>query len=530
MPVWPKFFYTFGVNMKTAGTEWRLRKKTGAVGEQERVFRSLADRLAGAAHWKQAGIERGIAYAQFQARVPLSTHAQLAEPIERMKRGENDVLWPGSCALFALTSGTTTGAPKTLPVTEEMLAHFRRAGMDALLYYTVRVRHAGVFRGRHLLLGGSTDLAPVAEAGGRQAYVGALSGIVAVDLPAWAEKHLYEPGARIARNDNWDAKLEAIVARTVHRDISLIAGIPTSVVPFIEAVRAAALASGQKLVHLEQLWPNLECLVHTGVPVKPFAKWLRGSLGPNVKLHEIYAASEGFIAAQDVDHGEALRLMADQGLFFEFLPLADFDPARLAQLGPRAVPLAGVKTNTDYVLVLTTPGGLARYVLGDVVRFPSLEPPRLICVGRTELQLDAWGERIMEKPLTDTLVQVCSAADWDIVNFHVAPLFGPPGPTGQSRGRHEWWIEIRPGTVLTPTGPQIARAVDVELSRTHPHYAARRKSGVIDVPIVRLVMPGVFEHWLRYQHQWGGQHKLPRCRSDRLIADQLAQVTNFAQD
>jgi hypothetical protein len=530
MPVWPKFFYTFGVNMKTAGTEWKLRKKTGAAATQERVFRNLIDRLAGASFWKHAGIEHGMSYAQFQSRVRLHTHAQLADEVEQMKRGAKDVLWPGRCSLFALTSGTTTGTPKTLPVTEEMLAHVRRAGMDALLYYTVRVRHAGAFRGRHLLLGGSTDLAPIADMKERQAYEGALSGIVAVDLPAWAEKHLYEPGPRVARNDNWDAKLTAIVERTVHRDISLIAGIPTWVIPFIDAVRGAAIASGQRLVHLEQLWPNLECLVHTGVPIKPFTKWLHAALGPHVKFHEVYAASEGFIAAQDSDRGDAMRLMVDMGLFFEFLPMSEFDPTRLEQLGPRTISLANVKTDTDYAIVLTTPGGLARYVLGDVVRFTSLEPPRLIYIGRTELQLNAWGERVMEKDITDTLVHVCSTQDWDIVNFHVAPIFGAPSLTGQSRGRHEWWIEIRPGTVTTPIGPQIATALDTELRRVHEGYAVRRKSGTLDMPTVRLVMPGVFEHWLRYQKKWGGQNKLPRCRSDRLIADELAQVTNFAQD
>jgi hypothetical protein len=529
MPVWPKFFYTFGVNMKTAGTEWKLRKKTGAPALQARTFRSLTDRLAATSFWKKAGIERGMSYAQFQSRVPLHTHGDLAPAIDRMKRGEKDVLWPGQCSLFALTSGTTTGQPKLLPVTEEMLAHVRRAGTDALLYYTVRVRNAGVFRGRHLLLGESTDLAPIEGVESHHAYAGALSGIVAVDLPRWAEKYFYEPGARVARNDNWDAKLNAIVQRTLSRDMSLIAGMPTWVISFIDEVRGSFVARGKRLGHLGQTWPNLECFIHTGVPIKPFAKRLREALGPDVKFHEVYAATEGFLAAQDTEQ-EAMRLMADMGLFFEFLPMAEFDPARLGQLGARAIPLADIKVDTDYAIVLTTPGGLARYVLGDVVRFVSKEPPRLIYVGRTDLQLNACNEHVMEKDLTDTLVKVCRAQDWDIVNFHVAPLFGSPTFTGQNRGSHEWWIEIRPGTVTTPIGPQIALALDTELQRVHAEYATRRKSGTLDAPTVRLVMPGVFEHWLRYQKKWGGQHKLPRCRSDRAIADELAQVTHFARD
>lgn len=530
MPVWPKFFYTFGVNMKTAGTEWKLRKKKSGPAAQDRTFRTLVDRLATTTHWKRMGIKRGMTYEQFHAKVPLQQYDNLIAPVEAMMRGEKDVLWPGSCKLFALTSGTAAGEPKVLPMTEEGLAHVRRAGMDALLYYTVRVRNAGAFRGRQLYLGGSTELQEIDEIEPHKAFAGALSGIVAVDLPAWAEKHLYEPGARIARNNNWDAKLSAIVERTMKRDISLVAGMPNWVMAFIDELRGAAVASGQQLGNLEQLWPNLECFVHTGLPIKPFAKRLRAALGSGVKFHEVYAASEGFIAAQDTDAGDAMRLMTDMGLFFEFLPLTEFDPARAEQPGARAVPLANAKTGVDYVIILTTPGGLARYVLGDVIRFTSLEPPRITFIGRTDLMLNAFGERVMEKDITDALVNLCSAQDWDIVNFHVAPLYSGASNTGQHRGGHEWWIEIRPGTVTTPIGPQMAVVLDGELARLNVDYAARRKSGMMDAPTVRLVMPGVFEHWLRYQNKWGGQHKLPRCRSDRLIADELAQVTNFARD
>ena len=178
---------------------------------------------------------------------------------------------------------------------------------------------------------------------------------------------------------------------------------------------------------------------------------------------------------------------------------------------------------------MTTPAGLARYVLGDVVRFVSVAPPRLHYVGRTKLQLNAFGERVIEKEITDALIAVCERHGWTIVNFHVAPLTMSTN-TGLLRGRHEWWIELKPGTVTTPTGPQMAAALDTGLRQHNPDYETKRKAGSMDAPIVRLVMPGVFEHWLRYQNKWGGQHKTPRCRSDRVIADELAQITNFARD
>ncbi len=529
MPAWPKSFYTFGANLLTAGAEWRLRRKRSALGAQERTFTVLKSHLAGASFWKENGVTAALTYEQFQTRVAPRSYEQFAPVVERVRRGEADVLWPGRCAFFAVSSGTTAGRTKYLPVTEEMLGHFRRAGLDSLLYYTVRVKHAAMFRGRHLFLGGSTSLTPLADVKPHEAYAGDLSGITALNLPPWVEKHLYEPGATIAQLADWPAKLAAIVKRTSALDITMLGGIPSWVLILAAALRENAHANGHRIEHLQALWPNFECFVHGGVPIGPFQEELRAALGPTVTFHEVYPASEAFIATQDVEAGQGLRLMADTGIFYEFIPMADFDESRLEQLGGKAVPLSGVKVGVDYALVLTTPAGLARYVIGDVVRFTSTLPPRLVYVGRTKLQLSAFGEHVIEKEVTDALITVCRRKAWSIVNFHVAPIF-VSSLTGQNRGRHEWWVELKPGTVATPTGPQMAADLDLELQKLNDDYEAKRKGGGLEPPIVRLVVPGVFEHWLRYQGKWGGQHKMPRCRSDRLIADELAQITSFPAD
>jgi hypothetical protein len=529
MAAWPKSFYTFGANMLTAGAEWRLRQKRSAPGAQQRTFEGLTRKLATTSFWKDAGVVADMSYDSFQARVAPRAYEQFEPVIERMRRGEADVLWPGQCSFFAVSSGTTAGRTKYLPVTEEMLGHFRKAGLDSLLYYTVRVRHAAMFRGRHLFLGGSTALSPLADVKPHEAYAGDLSGITALNLPPWVEKHLYEPGAAIAQMTDWPAKLDAIVKRTKSLDITTLAGIPSWVLILAAALREDSTNGKHRISNLQGLWPNFECFIHGGVPIGPFQDELRAALGPTVNFHEVYPASEGFIAAQDIEAGAGLRLMADAGIFYEFIPMADFDESRLEQLGRKAVPLVGVKTGVDYAVVMTTPAGLVRYVIGDVVRFTSTEPPRLLYVGRTKLQLSAFGEHVIEKEVTDALIAVCRRHDWNIVNFHVAPVF-VNSLTGQNRGRHEWWIELRPGTVTTPIGPQIAAELDVELQRLNDDYEAKRKGGGLEAPFVRLVMPGVFEHWQRYQGKWGGQHKMPRCRSDRLVADELAQITHFARD
>jgi GH3 auxin-responsive promoter len=526
MIVPPRGLVNFAAGLMSARMVRRLRHTDPGHAAQRRTLAALTRRLAATAYGREAGIADGMSYDAFRSRVPLCNYEALSPYVERMKRGEAGVLWPGRCSFFARSSGTTAGHSKDLPVTEDLLAHFRRAGLEALLYYTARVGHTGVFLGRHLFLGGSTLLTRLESAKSHPAFAGDLSGIAAVNLPRWVEKHLFEPGADIARMSDWPAALQAIAQRTLHRDITLVAGIPGWVLLLGAVLRAQA--AGEKLAapHLKALWPNLECLVHGGVPVAPFADELHALLGPGVNFHEVYPASEGFIAAQDGDAARGLRLLVNAGLYFEFLPMPAYDEGNLAHLGSRAVPLEAVLTGVDYALVLTTPAGLCRYVIGDVVRFLSTDVPRLIYVGRTALRLSAFGEHVSEKELTDSLLAVCRRHGWTVVDFHVAPVFANT-LTGQTRGCHEWWVELRVPTVETPTANVIGPELDAELKQRNDDYLAKRRGGGLETPMVRLVMPGVFEQWMKKNGQWGGQHKTPRCRSDRTVADQLAALSRF---
>jgi len=529
MPVLPKKLFVLGASFQTARMARRLKRTSTAVPAQHRVLAELLKKFAVTEFGREAGIRPAMDYAKFHSAVPLRSYEHYVPYIERMKRGEASVLWPGQCGLYAVSSGTTAGRTKWLPITEDMLAHFRQAGLASLLFYTARVGHARAFRGRHLFLGGSTALTPIAEAKPFVAVGGDLSGITAQKLPPTIERHLYEPGISIAQMSDWPRKIAAIVARTRNLDITLLAGIPSWLLILAEALRESAQDRGSPPANLQALWPNLECLVHGGVPIGPFQEELRRVVGPTVNFHEVYPASESFIAAQDASATEGLRLIADAGVFYEFLPLRDFDETLPAALAAKAVPLEAVRVGEDYVLLLTTPAGLCRYVIGDVVRFVSTEPPRLIYVGRTKLQLSAFGEHVIEKELTDSLVSVCQRHGWTITNFHVAPLF-VNSLIGQHRGRHEWWVELRPVTVVTPTGPILAAALDSELKKRNEDYEAKRQGGGLEPPVVRLVMPGFFEQWMREHGKWGGQNKMPRCRSDRTIADELSAIACFNAD
>ncbi|QYM79390.1 GH3 auxin-responsive promoter family protein [Horticoccus luteus] len=516
----------FGASLLTVRASRRLRQKSRGPAQQARALRALLPRLAATAHGRSLGLADARDYRAFRRQVAPRAYEYFAPLIARMMQGEADVLWPGRTTHYAVSSRTTAGPAKHLPVSAAMLAHFRRAGLNSLLYYTARVGHTGVFRGRHLHLGGATRAVSLPTVDGFEACAGDVCALTALNLPRWAERHLYEPGTAIAQMADWPAKLHAIAQRTSACDLTLIAGLPSWMLVFAEVLRTQL---GSRAETLQSLWPNLECFVHGGVPIAPYADDLRTAMGPTIRFHEIYAASEAFIAAQDATPDAGLRLMTDAGIFYEFLPLRDFEPDRLAELGEKAVPLDGVQTGVDYALLLTTPAGLCRYLVGDVVRFTSVVPPRLVYVGRTQLQLNALGENVVEKDLTDALVAVCQRQQWTITNFHVAPLFGQT-ITGQTRGRHEWWLELRPGTVKTPTGPALATELDRELQLRNADYKARRHGVNLLDPVVRLLMPGVFESWLRHHGQWGGLGKMPRCRSDRLVADELAQIARFVPE
>ena len=385
------------------------------------------------------------------------------------------------------------------------------------------VTGGSVFLGRHLHIGASTALR---EENG--VYRTSLDGMLALCLSPWVEANLYSPPAAIAHLPEGADKIEAAARAMLRRDVTLVGGSPAQVYALALAARAAAGTGKRRMTHLQTVWPNLECCLFSGAPLGLFAEELRASLGPTVNFQEVYAAAEGIFAAQDDVSSAGLRVLTDAGVFFEFLPLADFSEATLANAGARCLPLEKVQAGTDYVLLVTTPAGLCRYVPGDIVRFTSVEPPRLQVVGRTALQLNAFGERVSERDLLDTLLTVCTRNGWQPVGFHVAPYHHRVA-AGQAIKSHEWWLELGTHSTKTPTANVLGPELDAELSRRNPDYAAKRASRGLDFPEVRLVMPGVFEQWGREQQKGASASKMPRCRSDRLIADQLAALAPFHQ-
>ena len=410
-----------------------------------------------------------------------------------------------------------------MPVPEAMLAHYRQGLRDSLFHYTHRIGHSGVFLGRQVHIGASTALTER-----KGVYRTSLDGILTLCLTPWAEANLRSPPAAIAQKPEGAEKIAATAWAMLRRDVTLIGGTPALVCALALAAREAASTGKQRMTHLQAVWPNLECCLHTGAPLGLFGDALRASLGPTVNFHEVYAAAEGIFAAQDGVKPTALRLLTDVGVFFEFLPLASYNETTVEKAGSLCVPLEKVQTGTDFVPVITTPAGLCRYVTGDIVRFVSVDPPRLQFIGRAALQLNSLGEGVTEREVTEVLQAVCTRNGWQPIAFHVAP-YTQRVAAGQVANVHEWWLELATHSMKTPTANVLGPELDAELSRRSPDYVARRQKDLLGPPQVRLVMPGVFERWATEQHKTASASKLPRCRPDRLIADQLAELAPFHQ-
>ena len=408
-----------------------------------------------------------------------------------------------------------------------MQSAYSDGNRDALLHATARAGGVYPLLDRVLLLGGSVPSNrlkvddPIAIAD--------LATLAAIQHPDWMARHYFEPGSRIALRRDWDTMVDRILKRTRERDITLIAGNPQWLFAFSKRVLKAVSAGKKRKKTLLGIWPNLHSLAFTGDFPGPIWNQLKKIAGRDVILHEVFATTEAIVAAQGPGSLPGLRLLAETGVYYEFLSVDDYAPADLATLGPKAVPLPAVMIDQNYLLVLTTPAGLVRHVTGDVVRFTAIQPPRILPIGQIELRLSTFGENLFTRNVIHVLTDLCQIKKWQLTFFHLAPLVNR-SELGVSYGSHEWWIELQAGTVDTPTGPIIAAELDQRLQNLHEGYKMRRSKGNLEAPLVRQVMPGAFEHWLRHHNVWGGPHKLPITRNDRKIAESLTEMARFAKD
>lgn len=410
-----------------------------------------------------------------------------------------DITWPGRIPYFAATSGTTTGATKYIPVSREMGRANQRAALDLLSHHLAHRPHSRVLGGRSFMLGGSTDLRHLAPG----VASGDLSGIAAVQVP-WLARSRYFPPRDLALIADWEEKTARLAARSLQEDIRTIGGTPSWLLLFFEALhRLRPETSGR----LAGYFPHLELLVHAGVNFAPYRTRFEALLaGSRAETREAYPASEGFMAVADRGPGEGMRLLLDNGLFFEFVPVEELTSAT-----PRRHWIATAEPNVNYAVILTTCAGLWSYSIGDTVKFVDLDPPRVLVTGRISYSLSAFGEHLIGEEIEQAVAAGAAAIGASVTDYTVSPVH--PAAPGEV-GHHLYVVEFATAVTADACGA-FARAVDRKLGELNLDYATHRAGDFgMHPPAVRPVPAGTFAAWMKSRGKLGGQHKVPRIIHD----------------
>jgi hypothetical protein len=481
------------------------RWRRDPVPTQERLLLDLLRRAANTAFGREHGFDSIRTADEYRRRVPLRSYLDFKPYWDRSFAGESDVTWPGRIREFAMTSGTTAGN-KYIPVSDEGAKCHQQAGRDLLSFYFSQTRHNALFSGKFLFLGGSTVLKQHPHG----VLDGDLSGILARRFPFYT-RFFRLPSPDAAAMSDWEAKLDAIADESWRADVRGIGGTPSWLVCLFERIFRRRRDAGLPADTLAQVWPNLALYVHGGVSFEPYRETFRSLFGKEVTTMEVYPASEGFMAVQDVIGSRDLLLLMDNGLYFEFIPAAEAQAK-----SPTRLTVADVEKDVDYAILLTTNSGIWSYMIGDTVRFTSLRPHRLRVTGRTHFFLNAFGEHVIVEELERAMTAACEATGAAMQDFHVAPIFAK---SGDMRPAHEWLVEFR-------RPPQDAERFRDLLDRTlqgaNEDYAAHRQGNAgMRAPVLTPLPHDAFYRAMKQIGRFGAQNKAPRLANTRDFAEVL---------
>lgn len=476
---------------------------------QNELFEKLIEQGNQTAYGKQNQFNQITSYQDFKELVPLNNYESMKPWIERLMEGEQYLLWSQDTKWFAKSSGTTTDRSKFIPVTKESLedCHYK-GGKDLLALYYENFPNRKLYKGKHLIIGGSAQVLPVSD----NAYQGDLSAIILKNLPWWAEIRR-TPSKEIALMTDWEEKIERMARSTIEEDVYIIAGVPSWT---LVLARKVLEITGKS--NLREVWPNLELFMHGGVSFEPYREAFR-ELIPFDDMHyvETYNASEGFFGIQDVDGSNELLLMLDYGIFYEFIPMHSFEDTDSKTI----YKLDEVQLDEEYALVISTNAGLWRYILGDTIRFTSKTPYRFKLSGRTKHFINAFGEELIVNNSDFAITEACSKTNAIIRDYTVAPIY----MDGNTQGKHEWLIEFdrEPNDIQ-----RFLTLLDESLRAINSDYDAKRtKNLALGRPLLHVLKPGSFDSWLQKKGKLGGQHKVPRLMNTREIVEQILQETEF---
>jgi hypothetical protein len=443
----------------------------------------------------------------FQKKVPIHKYEQYYEWIDRLRKGEKDVLWPGYVRWFAKSSGTTNDKSKFIPVTKVSLhaCHYR-GGTDSLLLYTSNYPKSKVLYGKTITLGGSHQL----DKFDNGIRAGDLSAIMLQNIPLWADI-FRTPPKEIALISKWEEKLQLLSNHVIKENITAFAGVPSW---NLVLMRHILKVTGKK--NLLEVWPNLELFLHGGVNFSPYKEQYH-TIIPSNAMHymETFNASEGFFAIQDDPNDPSMLLMLDYGIFYEFIRMDEYREENYS-----AISLSEVKSGVNYAMVISTNGGLWRYVIGDTVMFTSLNPYKIVITGRTKHYINAFGEELIIENAENALSEACKQTGAIINEYTAAPVF----MDNNAKGKHEWLIEFEKAPIDIFL---FATKLDESLKRLNSDYEAKRYNDItLTLPEIKSLPKGSFYKWFTINEKLGGQNKIPRLSNDRKYVEQLLSICN----
>lgn len=469
---------------------------------QDETFRFLLRRASSTEWGMKHGYSSISSVRQFQERVAVQTYDELIPWIERLGKGEPDLLWPGRIKWFAKSSGTTSSRSKFIPITDEALeeCHYKAAA-DVLRIYLNNHPQSRLFSGKALILGGSHRIDQFSS----RALTGDLSAILIRNAPGWVD-FVRTPQRSIVLAEDFEVKLELITKAAIKKNVTNFSGVPSW---FLTLIKYILSYTGKS--NLSEVWPNLEVFFHGGISFTPYREIYKQLIpGERMNYMETYNASEGFFGIQDDPSINEMLLMLDYGIFYEFIPAG-----KTGDPNPQALTIGEVETGVSYAMVISTNGGLWRYMIGDTIVFTSIKPYRFRISGRTKHFINAFGEEVIIDNAERALQAACKSTGAIISEYTAGPVF----MDASSRGSHEWLIEFEKGPSDIDFFTDI---LDKTLQSVNSDYEAKRFRDINLVkPVIRSVPRGTFYNYLKSKNKLGGQNKVPRLSNTREYIEEL---------
>jgi len=494
---------------KTAALVWaknHVKKsasfKNNAVQNQEDLLLALVKKAEKTLFGRTHLFEEISSIKNFQNKVPVADYEQLKPYIEKVKKGQRDILWTETPAYFAKTSGTTSGS-KYIPISTEGMENQTGAAQSAIFHYIAQKNTADFVNGKMIFLQGSPELEEIYGI-----KTGRLSGIVAHHIPSYLQKNRL-PSIETNLIDDWEQKVDAIVKETEKQNMTLISGIPPWLIMYFEKL---ITRNGKKI---KSLFPNLQLIITGGVNYEPYREKMEELLGGKVDVIQTFPASEGFFAFQDNFEEEGLLLLTNHGIFYEFIPLDHYGKPDQNEY---RLTLDQIELDKDYALILTTNSGLWAYSIGDVVRFINKKPYKILVSGRTKHFTSAFGEHVIAFEVEEAMKATVEKFPAQISEFHLAPQVNPKNGLPY----HEWFVEFE----KEPENFELfQKNLDEELRKRNSYYDDLIKGNVLKPLIITKLQKDGFQEYAKSEGKLGGQNKIPRLANDRKIAEVLEKFT-----